>query len=73
MRERNEKSLRLNLTLDSQANDALVELQKKMEIPTASELIRRAIRAYYVLVQLNDDKAQIRHSDGTVERLGGLL
>lgn len=73
MRERNEKSLRLNLSLDSQANETLVELQKKLEIPTTSELIRRAIRAYYALVLLNDDKAQIRHNDGTVERLAGLL
>jgi len=73
VRERNEKSLRLNLTLDPRANETLVELQAKMNIQTTSELIRRAIRAYYVLVKLNEDNAQIRHNDGTMERLNGLL
>ena len=73
MRKRNYESARFNLVLDPVANQTLKELQEKTKITTLAELVRRAIRSYYMLARLNEDGACIQHKDGTVEPLMGLL
>lgn len=73
MRQRNHESLKLNLTLDAMASETLKELQQKTGITTVSEVVRRAIRAYYMLMRLDEEKAQIKHKDGSAEPIREML
>lgn len=65
------KKTRLNLQVSEDVKALLEDLTKKSGASSLTEVIRRALAYYDVLVEHNNEGGQVvfRHKDGTEERV----
>jgi hypothetical protein len=71
MTKATEEKIRLNLELLPQVKEQLDELQTRTNASSLSEVIRRALALYDLLIEHYEEKGEVvlKHHDGTTEKL----